>query len=74
MGRENDLEQLNRDALKIARNVADDTCSLMAGNICNTTVYTPGDSKSEEMCRGIFKVEFQLSCIYQLTKLDTLFT
>src|SRR3989454_3339493 len=35
IGRERDLEPMNRMALKIARKVARDTGSLFAGNICN---------------------------------------
>ena len=39
IGREEDIETLNRHALRIARQVADEAGSLMAGNICNTWVY-----------------------------------
>ena len=28
----------------------------MAGNICNTSVYLPGDPESEEECERLFKV------------------
>src|ERR671914_2393332 len=38
IGREDDLEPLNRNALRIAREVAGDD-ALVAGNICNTWVY-----------------------------------
>src|SRR5271156_4658680 len=37
IGREKDLEPMNRTALKIAKKVARDTGTLVAGNICNTT-------------------------------------
>lgn len=39
--RENDLEKLNRTALKIAKEVAAEGDALVAGNICNTWVYDP---------------------------------
>jgi betaine-homocysteine S-methyltransferase len=41
IGREEDLEPLNRNALRIAREVADEGGALVAGNICNTWVYDP---------------------------------
>ena len=41
IGREDDLEPLNRNALRIAREVADEGDALVAGNICNTWVYDP---------------------------------
>ena len=43
IGREDDLEPLNRDALRIAREVAEEGGALVAGNICNTWVYDPED-------------------------------
>ncbi|MBA2643657.1 MAG: homocysteine S-methyltransferase family protein [Actinobacteria bacterium] len=44
IGREGDLEPLNRDALRIARAFADEGGALLAGNICNTWAYDPEDS------------------------------
>jgi betaine-homocysteine S-methyltransferase len=41
IGREDDLEPLNRNALRIAREVASEGGALVAGNICNTWVYDP---------------------------------
>jgi betaine-homocysteine S-methyltransferase len=43
IGREDDLEPLNRNALRIAREVAAEGDALVAGNICNTWVYDPAD-------------------------------
>lgn len=43
IGREDDLEPLNRDALRIAREIAAEGGALLAGNICNTWAYDPGD-------------------------------
>ena len=56
IGREDELEQLNRAALRIARKVADDTGTLMAGNICNSNIYTPGDKDIEHSVHKMFKV------------------
>lgn len=46
IGRENDLEALNRQALKLARRSANKRGLLLAGNICNTWAYVPGDEKA----------------------------
>ena len=54
--RERDLETLNRKALRLAREVADKTNTLMAGNICNTNIYNPDDSSTLARIDAIFKV------------------
>jgi betaine-homocysteine S-methyltransferase len=41
IGREDDLEPLNRHALRLAREVAAEGDALVAGNICNTWMYDP---------------------------------
>src|SRR5256714_10233657 len=41
IGREGDLEPINRRALDIAKSVAAETGSLFAGDICNTNVFDP---------------------------------
>ena len=56
IGREDELETLNLRALKIARDVADATNTLMAGNLSNTTSFDPGDPETAEKCKVIFKV------------------
>jgi betaine-homocysteine S-methyltransferase len=43
IGRENELEKMNRAALRIAREVAAETGALFAGNICNTGAYDPAN-------------------------------
>src|SRR6201997_4761209 len=48
IGREADLERINRAALAIAKEVAAEHGSLVAGNICNTSVYVPGDKASHD--------------------------
>ncbi len=55
IGREDDLEKINRTALKIAREVADKTGTLMAGNICNTTIYDPNDEAIKEETKAMYK-------------------
>src|SRR5260370_21951176 len=41
IGREKDLEKINKQALKITRNDAKENDSLVAGTICNTSHYVP---------------------------------
>jgi len=55
VGREKDLEPMNRSALKIAKKVARDTGTLFAGNICNTNIYDPTDAKSQRTVRAMFE-------------------
>ncbi len=43
IGKEHLLEEMNRQALQIAKQVADETGALLAGDICNTNVFTPDD-------------------------------
>jgi betaine-homocysteine S-methyltransferase len=53
--REGDLESINRQALKIAKNVAAESGSLLAGNICNSNIYDPADSRSHKAVRAMFE-------------------
>jgi betaine-homocysteine S-methyltransferase len=46
IGKEDLLEPMNRQALQIAKDVADETGSLLAGDICNTNVFVVGDTGS----------------------------
>ena len=60
VGRENDLEKLNRKAVQIANEVAEETDALVAGNICNTWMYDPDNkTKSSKIVRKMY--EEQLS-------------
>src|SRR4029079_19701837 len=43
VGREGDLEAMNRQAVRLAREVADEGDALVAGNVCNTWAYDPDD-------------------------------
>lgn len=51
VGRENDLELINRRALKLAQNAAAKPGALVAGNICNTWAYAPGDAVAAKEVR-----------------------
>jgi betaine-homocysteine S-methyltransferase len=55
IGREKDLEPMNRMALKIANKVARDTGTLFAGDICNTNIYDPADKKAIRDVEKIFE-------------------
>ncbi len=54
IGREGDLEPINRRALEIARNVAQESGALFAGDICNTNVFNPADPASRKTVRAMF--------------------
>jgi betaine-homocysteine S-methyltransferase len=47
IGKEESLERINRDALDLAREVATESGALLAGNVCNTNVYTGDESRDE---------------------------
>ena len=49
IGKEDILEPLNRQALSIAGRVAQETGTLLAGNVCNTNVYEPGSAAVAEV-------------------------
>ncbi|MBV9281204.1 MAG: homocysteine S-methyltransferase family protein, partial [Chloroflexi bacterium] len=55
IGKEDLLEPLNREALKIAKQVADDTGTLMAGDLSNTNIYLPNDRETSKTVRGMFE-------------------
>jgi betaine-homocysteine S-methyltransferase len=57
VGREGDLEAMNRQAVRIAREVAregsgDD--ALVAGNVCNTWAYDPDDPATKQTVRAMY--------------------
>jgi betaine-homocysteine S-methyltransferase len=54
IGKEHLLEPMNRQALAIAREVAEDTGALLAGDICNTNVFV-GDDASRSAVRAMFE-------------------
>jgi betaine-homocysteine S-methyltransferase len=51
IGREDDLEPLNRQALAIAGEVASETGALLAGNVSNTNVFLPGEDARRDVRR-----------------------
>jgi betaine-homocysteine S-methyltransferase len=53
IGREHVLETINRQALELARDVARETGSLFAGNVCNTNVWTGPESR--DAVRAMFE-------------------
>jgi len=55
IGREKDLEPINRKALEIAKGVAMESGALFAGDICNTNVYDAGDAASHKAVRAMFE-------------------
>ena len=60
IGREDDLEPLNRNALRLAKEVAPEGDALVAGNICNTWAYDPDDPEaSGEVVRAMYREQVQ---------------
>jgi betaine-homocysteine S-methyltransferase len=55
IGREQDLEPINRRALDLAKAVAYESGALFAGDICNTNVYDPADPASHKAVRAMFE-------------------
>lgn len=56
IGREDDLEPLNRQALRLAKEVASEGDALVAGNICNTWVFDPeAPESSGEIVREMYR-------------------
>lgn len=56
VGRENDLERMNRQAVRLANEVAREGDALVAGNICNTWAYDPGNVKeSSKIVRAMYE-------------------
>lgn len=54
IGKESLLEEMNRQALAIAKAVAMENGALFAGNICNTNVFV-GDDDSKRTVRSMFE-------------------
>jgi betaine-homocysteine S-methyltransferase len=55
IGKEGALEELNRQALSIAGDVAEESGALLAGDVCNTNVFDPGDAGSVATVRAMFE-------------------
>jgi betaine-homocysteine S-methyltransferase len=54
VGREGDLEAMNRRAVRIAREVAQEGDALVAGNVCNTWTYDPDDPSARGAVRVMY--------------------
>ncbi|MBA2384925.1 MAG: homocysteine S-methyltransferase family protein [Actinobacteria bacterium] len=54
VGKEHLLEEINREALRIAKEVAFETGALFAGDICNTNVFV-ADAESRDAVRTMFE-------------------
>src|SRR5262245_8127427 len=61
IGYANRLAEINRAAVNIAREVAEDSV-LVAGNLCLTWKYVEGDPKAYDECRRLFddQIRFQM--------------
>jgi betaine-homocysteine S-methyltransferase len=55
VGKEHLLEDLNRQALALAKEVAEETRTLFAGDICNTNVFDPDDAESLRAVKAMFE-------------------
>ena len=62
VGREGDLAKMNRTALRIAKKVARSTGTLLAGDICNTSIYDPADAKAQRQASRIFDEQVAWAC------------
>ncbi len=54
VGREGDLEAMNRQAVRLAGEVAREGGALVAGNVCNTWVYDPESQASHDAVRASY--------------------
>lgn len=60
IGREGDLEQMNRQAVRIANEIAGEGGALVAGNICNTWSFDPADPvRSGEVVRAQYREQLE---------------
>jgi betaine-homocysteine S-methyltransferase len=55
VGREQDLEPINRRALDLAKAVARESGTLFAGDVCNTNIYDPADASTHQAVRAMFE-------------------
>ena len=54
IGKEGALEELNRTALRLAREAAEEGGALVAGDLCNSNVFVDGDAESTRAVRAMF--------------------
>ena len=54
IGKEGALEEMNRTALRLAREAAQEGDALVAGNLSNSTTFVDGDAESARTVRAMF--------------------
>ena len=54
IGKESALEEMNRTALRLAREAAAGSDALVAGNVSNSNIYVEGDAESAREVRTMF--------------------
>src|SRR6185437_12203514 len=60
IGRAKDFEKLNRTAVRIANDVANEGNALVAGNICNTWMYDPKNkTESSKIVKKMYQKQLQ---------------
>ena len=55
IGKEDALEEMNRGAIRIAKEVAAESDALVAGDICNTNVFVAEDPATHSAVRAMFE-------------------
>ena len=55
VGKDGLLEEMNRQALALAREVADESGTLLAGNVCNTNLYDPDNAETHAQTRAMLE-------------------
>jgi len=61
LGRESQLEAMNRQAVRLARQVAAEGGALVAGNVCNTWAYDPRDPATAGVVRAMYTEQLSWS-------------
>lgn len=62
IGRDNEVEELNRQAVRLAREIAEEGDALVAGNLSNTWLYDMQDPlQSEKVVRPMFEEQIDWS-------------
>ena len=64
IGMEGALEDINKNAVLIAREIADEYGIMVAGNLCNTWVYDPQDASTHTETRVQFEEQIQYQTDY----------
>ncbi len=64
IGMEGALEDINKNAVLIAREIADEYGIMVAGNLCNTWVYDPRDACTHKEARKQFEEQIQYQADY----------